>query len=264
MRGGEISKELNEPSISNDGVQNLRKELDYQEALRLVRADKQLETKGERQRPFEEHTKEIEQELLKAYEKGDFAKAEKEARELIKIYPHVLPYGIVPIPIEKAQTLLALSMSKQGKYAGPEFDKAIDFSSRPDRWSTDDKRIKEALEESRILKSGELLFEKGLNALTCKDKPNAKEATKAFSDAINKFQSVKEKAAELPEAYEHRAIAKAKQQDVDGALEDLEKAKELRKDHPKLEKAAELRDSRWESLGKKLREELKKEQKKDE
>jgi len=38
----------------------------------------------------------------------------------------------------------------------------------------------------------------------------------------------------------------------------------LRKDHPKLEKAAELRDSRWESLGKKLREELKKEQKKDE
>jgi tetratricopeptide (TPR) repeat protein len=261
MRAGEIPNEVKALSTPPDGVQNLRKELDWKEALQLVRADSK---KDKTPKYTEEEIKEIEDGAHQAYKKGDYAKAEKKFREVLNSYPKLPSFGIVPIGIEVAQTLLARSMSKQGKYAGPEFDKAIDFSSRPDRWSTDDKRIKEALEESRILKSGELLFEKGLNALTCKDKPNAKEATKAFSDAINKFQSVKEKAAELPEAYEHRAIAKAKQQDVDGALEDLEKAKELRKDHPKLEKAAELRDSRWESLGKKLREELKKEQKKDE
>jgi len=213
MRGGEISKELNEPSISNDGVQNLR------------------------QRPFEEHTKEIEQELLKAYEKGDFAKAEKEARELIKIYPHVLPYGIVPIPIEKAQTLLALSMSKQGKYAGPEFDQAIESSTSPLGWSREEK-LQEAVDQSKTVRSGKLYFEKGVNALTCKDRPNDQEAKEAFSEAIRRLRLAKggdqefgdKKFADklLPEVYEYRAIAKAKLGDIYGALLDLELAKNRR------------------------------------
>jgi hypothetical protein len=231
MRGGEISKDVNEPSVPNEGVQNLRKELDWKEAFRFARAQKQAGTPdfylpvGEGAKLTDKEIDRTRREAREAFDKGYFETAELRARQLVEVYDQ--PSRFSDYPLEEAQTLLARAMSKQRKYAGPEFDKAIELSARPFAFRSEDGRD--------TVHTGQLLFEKGVNALTCKGRPDAKEAKKALEEAILKLTAEhngeRKKRADnlLPDVYEHRAIAKARLGDIDGALLDLEQAKDLRK-----------------------------------
>jgi hypothetical protein len=226
MSGLEVEGDKAVPvSNQNDNIKrNLIRALMPTTSLMLESAEKMIipsvftlfQGPGRDGSPFPEDIIKKVSEGDKAFKKGDYKKAEACYREILPYYR----FRASDFALGEVQLHLARSMSKQGKYAVPEFDEALKIEK-------DAKMPYKPLEAF-------ILCEKAENLLTCKDKKqDARLAEKTCTAGIELLKGVKARELAnttlLANLYATRALANLKLEDITQATQDLTMSISLRK-----------------------------------